>query len=150
MFSSAFNWRTGLAVIAILIVSGTIFYSNYLAKKIAIDEKIKVEQWVQAVNDINNVNANATSNLAGKILTENSKDIPMITVTESDSILDHYNLDTVKINNEPNYLKVQLKHFKKINEPVIWINPLNPDQTNFVYYGESDLLIQIKYFPIVQ
>lgn len=66
MFSSAFNWRTGLAVIAILIVSGTIFYSNYLAKKIAIDEKIKVEQWVQAINDINNVNANATSNLAEK------------------------------------------------------------------------------------
>jgi signal transduction histidine kinase len=150
MFSSAFNWRTGLAVIAILIVSGTIFYSNYLAKKIAIDEKIKVEQWVQAINDINNVNANATSNLAGKILTENSKDIPMITVTESDSILDHYNLDTLKINNDSNYLKAQLNHFKKINAPVIWINPLNPNQTNFVYYGESDLLIQIKYFPIVQ
>ena len=150
MFSSAFNWRTGLAAIAILIVSGTIFYSNYLAKKIAIDEKLKVEQWVQAINEINNINANTTSNLAGKILTENSKDIPMITVTESDSILDHYNLDTIKINSDPNYLKNQLNHFKQINDPVIWINPLNPTQTNFVYYGESNLLIQIKYFPIVQ
>ena len=54
MFSSVFNWRTGLATIAIPIVTGTIFYSNYLAQKIAADEKIKVEQWVQAINDINN------------------------------------------------------------------------------------------------
>ena len=149
MFSSAFNWRTGLAAIAILIVTGTIFYSNFLAKKIAADEKIKVEQWVQAINDINN-NTSSTSNLAGKILTENSRDIPMITVTETDSILDHYNLDTDKISKDPLYLKKQLSVFKQTNDPVIWVNPLNPSQTNYVYFGESDLLIQIKYFPIVQ
>lgn len=149
MFSSVFNWRTGLATIAIVIVSGTIFYSNYLAKKIAADEKIKVEQWVQAINEINN-NSTITSNLAGKILTENSKGIPMITVTESDSILDHYNIDSSKIHNDPSYLKKQLALFKQTNDPVVWINPLNPEQTNFVYYGESDLLIQIRYFPIVQ
>jgi len=149
MFSSAFNWRTGLAAIAILIVIGTIFYSNFLAKKIAANEKIKVEQWVQAINDINN-NTSSTSNLAGKILTENSRDIPMITVAETDSILDHYNLDTDKISKDPLYLKKQLSVFKQTNDPVVWVNPLNPSQTNYVYFGESDLLIQIKYFPIVQ
>ena len=55
MIQPLFNWRTGLALIAIAIVSGTIFYSQYLAKKIAIEERQKVEQWVEAgkllVND---------------------------------------------------------------------------------------------------
>ncbi len=48
MLSQYFNWRTLLAVVAILIVTGTIFYSNYLAGKIAVEERLKVEQWVEA------------------------------------------------------------------------------------------------------
>jgi hypothetical protein len=48
MFRQIINLRTGLALIAILIVSGTIFYSQYLARKIAREERQKVEQWVEA------------------------------------------------------------------------------------------------------
>ena len=44
MFPQLFNWRTILAVVAIIIVSATIFYSNFLAKKIALEEKQKIEK----------------------------------------------------------------------------------------------------------
>jgi hypothetical protein len=47
MFPQLFNWRTGLALIAIAIVTVSLFYSNFLAKKIAAEEKQKIEQWVQ-------------------------------------------------------------------------------------------------------
>ncbi len=149
MFSSLLNWRTGLAVIAIAIVSGTIFYSNFISNKIAADEKQKVEQWLQAATEINNTTSGSTD-LAGKILTENSIGIPMITVTETDSILDHYNLNANKIKHDKKYLHKKLEEFKHTYPPIIWKNPMNPNQTNLVYYGESDLLIQIRYFPIVQ
>jgi hypothetical protein len=149
MFSLFRNWRTSLALLAIAIVIASIFFSNYLAKKIAADEKQKIEQWLLAVSEINNL-SNNPSNLASKILTENSQGIPMITVNEKDSILDHYNLDTNKINNNPNYLSNKLISFKKLYPPIIWKNPLDPSQTNLVFYGESDLLIQIRYFPIIQ
>ena len=75
MFNSLFNWRTVLAVIAIAIVTGTVFYSNYLAKKIAFEEKIKIEQWADASKDVANSGVNTELNLAIRILTENSKDI---------------------------------------------------------------------------
>jgi len=149
MFSLFRNWRTSLALLAIAIVIASIFFSNYLAKKIAADEKQKIEQWLLAVSEINSLTSNPT-NLASKILTENSQGIPMITVNERDSILDHYNLDTNKINSNPNYLSNKLISFKKLYPPIIWKNPLDPSQTNLVYYGESDLLIQIRYFPIIQ
>ena len=48
MFQQIINWRVLVAIIAILIVSGTIVYSRYLANKIAIEEKQKVEEWVEA------------------------------------------------------------------------------------------------------
>lgn len=149
MFAQLLNWRSALALVAIAIVTVSIFYSNFLAKKIADDEKQKIEQWLQAVSDINNPSVTSTD-LASKILTENSEGIPMITVTETDSILDHYNLDTIKIRTNKNYLKDKLEEFKTGYAPIVWKNPLNPSQNNLVYYGESNLLKQIRYFPIVQ
>lgn len=149
MFNSLFNWRTVLAVIAIAIVTGTVFYSNHLAKKIATEEKIKVEQWVEATREILNPNS-LVSNLASRILIENSKDIPMILVTEKDSIMDHRNLDSSKIADDKYYLAGELSDFKKLNDPIVWQNPLDSLQTNRVYYGESDLLKQVRYYPIVQ
>jgi signal transduction histidine kinase len=149
MFNSLFNWRTVLAVIAIAIVSGTVFYSNYLAKKIATEEKIKVEQWVEATKDILNPNS-GVSNLASRVLIENSKDIPMIQVTEKDSIMDHRNLDSAKITSNKSYLAEQLDEFKKLHAPIVWQDPSDSLQSNRVFYGESDLLKQVRYYPIVQ
>jgi len=149
MFKSLLNWRTVLAVIAIAIVTGTVFYSNHLAKKIAAEEKIKIEQWVEATRDIANPNT-LVSNLASRVLIENSRDIPMIQVTEKDSILDHRNLDSIKIAEDKNYLADKLDEFKKLNEPILWQNPLDSLQTNRVFYGESTLLKQVRYYPIIQ
>ena len=147
MFNSLFNWRTVLAVIAIAIVTGTVFYSNYLAKKIAAEERIKVEQWVEATKDILSPNS-LVSNLASRVLIENSKDIPMILVTEKDSIMDQRNLDSIKIIEDKYYLADELKEFKKLHEPIVW--QMDSLQSNRVFYGESDLLKQVRYYPIVQ
>lgn len=138
-----------LALIAIAIVSGTIFYSNHLAKKIAAEEKIKIEQWVEATKDIANIGT-TQSNLISMVFTENSKDIPMIQVTEKDSILDYRNLDSLKIAGNSSYLGDKLKEFKKLNAPIVWENPFDSLQSNRVYYGESLLLKQVRYYPLVQ
>jgi signal transduction histidine kinase len=149
MFTQFFNWRTGLAIIAIAIVSGTIFYSNYLAKKIAAEERLKIEQWVEAVKDISDSTVSST-NLSGKILVENNKDIPMIAVNEKDSIFESNNLDSLRIKNEPAYLGKKLKEFKMLHPPVSWTNPVNSLQKNRLYYGESALLKEVRYYPLIQ
>ena len=149
MFTQFFNWRTGLAVIAIAIVSGTVFYSNYLAKKIAAEERQKIEQWVEAVKDISNPNVSPT-NLSGKILIENNRDIPMIAVNERDSIFESNNLDSLRIKNDAAYLRNKLKEFKALHPSINWINPVDSLQTNSLYYGESSLLKEVRYYPLIQ
>ena len=143
------NLRNILSLLAICFITASIFFSNYLAKKIARGEKIKIEQYIEAVNDLNNL-SNTDTKLASKIIVENSKDIPLIQTNEKDSILNSNNFDSLKIVNEVNYLKKKLIELKEINEPIKWQNPLNVNEKNFTYYGESDLLKQIRYFPIVQ
>ena len=149
MFVRLFNLRNILSLLAIIFITASIFYSNYLAKKIAKSEKIKIEQYVAAVNDLNNL-SNTDTKLASKIIVENSKDIPLIQTNEKDSILTSNNFDSASISNDANYLKIKLAALKEINEPIEWQNPLNNTEKNYTYYGESDLLKQIRYFPIVQ
>ena len=100
MIKNWLNWRTLFACIAIIIVSSSIFYSNYLAQKIEKEERRKIEQWAEAVK-INLSNTNEVSTLTAKVLAENSADIPVIVTNEKDSILDYRNIDTASIKTNP-------------------------------------------------
>src|SRR5687767_9116690 len=108
MFRQMINWKTGLALVAILIVIGTIFYSRYLARKIANDEKQKVEQWVRAGQSLMSKAPDADTRLENYILIEN-KTIPIIWTDEKDSVIDHINLDTAKARTNGNYIQKKLK-----------------------------------------
>lgn len=144
-----FNWRTLLTIIAVGIVVLSLFFSHYLSNKIAYDEKVKIEQWVEAMSEVNN-NQITDLRLASMVLTQNSEDIPMVAVTEKGAILEWRNLNAEKAQADSKYVFRKLEEFKSLNEPVIWRNPHDTTQYNKVYYGESSLLKQIKYFPIVQ
>ena len=149
MFSRFLNFKSLLTAIAILIVSGTIFYSQYIAKKIALDERRKIEQWAEAVKANSSSNTTVT-NLASRILTENSSDIPIILVTENEEVLDYRNLDSNTIAKDKNYIKKKIVDFKNLHQPIEWKNPYDSTQINKVYYGESKLLNEARYYPIVQ
>jgi hypothetical protein len=146
-----FNGKTLLFIIAAAIVTGTIFYSSYLAKKIAADEKKKVEIWVEAQRTILNANDEVSLNLAAKISSEN-KEIPIIETNENDSINtgNCVNLNAEKIKTDPDYLYKKLAEFKKQHEPIILTLSEKPYIANKYYYGESTLQSEVRYYPIVQ
>ena len=148
MFQQILNWRTGLAAIAILIVTGTIFYSQYLAGKIAREEKKKVEQWVEASKSLLNPNINDVD-LPLKIV-RNNKDIPIIETNERDSITGYVNLDSVKAVTDKSYLPGKLKSLRSINKPIIYTDPIDSTKINKYYYGHTSLLNEVRYYPLVQ
>jgi signal transduction histidine kinase len=150
MIQQWFNWRSSLAFIAICIVSGTIFYSNYLAKKIAKEERQNVEAWVEAQKTILHAADSSSLNLAVKISSDNNS-IPIIETNENDSLTGNFvSLDSVLVKADKNYLAEKLKEFKKINAPIVLVMSQAPYTANKYYYGESILLKEIQYYPIVQ
>ena len=150
MFQQILNWRTSVAIVAIFIVSGTIVYSKYLARKISTEERQKVEEWVEAGKFLINSPADADTRLPYRIIENNKDDVPIIETNEKDSITQSINLDTNKTSKDKNYLEKKLKEFKSQNVPITWVNPLDSSQHNLYYYGESQLLKQLTYYPIVQ
>jgi signal transduction histidine kinase len=148
MIQQIFNWRNLLALVAILIVSGTIFYSKYLSEKIESQEKARVEEWVEATKSVSNPNGNPDTRLALKIIRDNT-DIPIIVTDEKDSITDKINLDSTKIS-DTNYLQKKLQQLKSTNDPIIWYDPFDSTKVNRYYYGHTRLLSEVKYYPLVQ
>ena len=145
------NLRSVLAVVAVLIVTITIFYSNYLYQKIGEEEKQKVEIWAEAQRTILNANDQASITLASRISAEN-KDIPIIETNEKDSINANncVNLDTLQIKINPRSLVNQLNIFKQQHQPIIVTISEKPYLANKYYYGESMLQRQVRYYPFIQ
>lgn len=150
MFTQFLNWRTGLAIIAIAIVTGTIFYSNYLSKKIAHDEREKVDVWVQSLQTRAVVNEKAAIDLTNSIASHNT-DIPIIETDEKDNPSGQgLNLDSNKIKKDSGYLRKAVQEFKELHEPITVEISKEPLLINKYYYGDSKLLKEVRYYPLVQ
>jgi signal transduction histidine kinase len=136
--------------VAICIVTGTIFYSNYLSRKIDDDERHKVDIWAQAQRAILDTNEQGLM-LASNISIAN-KDIPIIETNEHDVINPSgcVNLDNAKIKTDTAYLPRMLNEFKRQHTPIVYVNSEKPYSANRYYYGESVLQQEVRYYPLVQ
>ena len=108
------------------------------------DERLKVELWATAQKTIMNANANTELDLPLQILS-NSNSIPMILTTEKDSIIGMSNIDE-HVQQDSIKIKSLLLQLKKENQPIIM--EYVPGEFRHIYYGNSSLLNQLKYYPI--
>ena len=150
MIQQWLNIRTLFFAVAVCIVTGTVFYSNYLAKKIDDDERQKVEIWAEAQRTILNSNDKELT-LASDISIGN-KEIPIIETNEKDVINPNncVNLDNAKLKTDSTYLPRMLQQFKAQHKPIIYTITDKPYTANKYYYGESTLQQQVRYYPLVQ
>ncbi len=150
MLSQLLNWRTAMAIVAIAIVTGTIIYSNYLAQKIAADERSKVSIWVQSLKTrVNSTDASALE--LTNIITSENTEIPIVGTDENDNPIGEYkNLDTIQIKLDSNYLRKKIEEFKSKHPPLTVEISSDPLVFNKYYYGDSKLLKEVRYYPIIQ
>lgn len=135
------NWRGLLTIVALLIVVATIFYSRYLAGKLAEDERQKVEMWAEAHRFIAESGPDANITFASLVVTSQHA-IPVIETNEKDSITNFHNIDSAD-------LASSFREFKK-QKPIITYMATDSGKQNKYYYGESRLLKQVRYYPLVQ
>lgn len=150
MFQQFLNWRTAWAIIAILIVSGTIVYSQYVSRKIAREEKARVVAFgeslkIKALTEDPNVLL-FTNRIAGE-----NDDIPVIETDERNNPTGLYiNLDSASVANDSGYLRKMVQKFGSANAPVRVDITIDPPAYNKYFYGDSALQKEVRYYPIVQ
>lgn len=140
------NWKTYLALVAVLIVGASLYYTNRLAADLAIEEKKKVEELAEALKVLSNPsNTNELETQVAVNTLEQNKTIPVVIADEKDNIIDNRNIDTSGTLKAP--AREHLLKYKKLHAPIIVDYGTG---RNYIYYGESYLLTQLRYFPYVQ
>jgi signal transduction histidine kinase len=131
------NWRTIMVVIALVIAILSVIFTNRLVKIIAAEERQRISTYALAIESISQSTETGTeSNLALQIITQNNS-IPVILTDEKGNIIDAINVNEDR--------EASLIMFKNMH-PSIKV-AITPPQ--FIYYGESNLLMQLRYFPLV-
>lgn len=146
------RWKLYLFLFAAIIGIGSLLYTNRLVKLLAQEEQKKIELWAEAtrrladLRDITDPNTLQSDPAFPLDVVQYNTTIPVIIADQEDNIMAHRNLDSLKMLN-PFYGEKQLEKMKSENEP-IEIDLFGISQ--YVYYRNSTLLVQLTYYPYIQ
>lgn len=143
MIKNFLNWKTFLVLIAMLIAAISLYYANILTKKLAIEERKKVQSIGLAFEEILQSKEGDIYNLASSLISENTT-IPVIIVNKEGKIIDSKNIDSV---NNAEIMNEKLIDLKKARDPIEYT--VSETEKHYIFYGESELLTQLRYFPYV-
>ncbi len=151
MIPAWLNWRTGVAILFMAIALGTIFYSQYLAQKIAEEEKSYVELWKEAVNyNIQTKGEDRALELTSRITNQNNR-IPIIQTDERGRPTGlPINMGELDLQADSLFIQQKIAEFKKQRDPIRLVIESDPPQVILFYYGDSQLLNQVRYYPLIQ
>lgn len=136
--------RIGLILGAILFAVLSLIISDRLVKKMAQEERIKMEVWAQAIQAIGSSDSNKALIFPLQIIASN-KSIPVI-VTDMQGQIQSYNNIELPESNPEKVLYKKLEEFRRGTPPII----IESSEPRFVYYSDSTLLSQLVLFPYVQ
>ncbi|MBL7786114.1 MAG: HAMP domain-containing histidine kinase [Chitinophagales bacterium] len=172
IYEQKWQWKFGLLIAALLITSASLLYTNILARQLAKEERRKMQVWANALKQMSKT---LTSDVMGDDsfwldIIKDNETIPVIVTDEKGDITSVRNVDKNKQDNNPrawiqsnkDKLIGILEDMKGQHEPiVIDITVLDTTQLTtetiptvvakqFIYYGDSSLLVQIKAYPYIQ
>jgi len=140
------KWKLLFLIIAIIISTVFLWFSNKLVINIAAEERKKIELWAETSKELQEIPlTEQVPMFMFKILQEN-KTIPRILIDNKGNIINSMNLDSSKINDKK-YMKKQLIVMKLQHKPIIiYIDNIK----NYIYYKDSNLLNKLSYYPYLQ
>jgi two-component system, sporulation sensor kinase D len=153
------RWKYSLLTFAVVIASGSLFYTSHLVKNIAKSERTRAQVWALSMKQITTSDDNDFLDYV--LAVRDSSVVPAIIVDAKgdfkftrglDSTKTYIKLDDKELKlkqqtYDPDYFKRELAYMKEQHAP-IRLTILN--EPWLIYYKDSDLLTQLKYFPYIQ
>lgn len=155
------GWRIYLAVFGLIIVATSLFFSNQLAKELRVSERQQAENLASAflaISDVDDEDSQYVDFTFFLNVIDANKTIPVIITDEQDNIIWTKNFgDAIDLETEMNsnggeemssatleYLQKEIQKLRASG-----FTPIDAPG-NYIYYKESKVLTQLRYFPFVQ
>lgn len=140
-------WKISLLLLALVVAALSLLYTNRLVKALAVEERLRIELWAEATKELITSDESGTDLSFILRVIQTNETIPVIVTDEEGLILYHRNLDEKKANDSIFLQKVLLR-MKSENPPIIL--PVDEEQTQLIYYGDSLVLKLLIYYPVLQ
>ncbi|TVR79737.1 MAG: GHKL domain-containing protein [Chitinophagaceae bacterium] len=147
IYKQKYNFKLFLIFCAAGIVVLSIWYTNNLAGKIAYEERKKAELLASAYKQLNQADENTDISFLFEVI-KNNESLSVILTDEDENIITWRNFDSTRVASNPDYLKDELKRMIESGDPIQI--EISPGMYNYIYYKDSFILIQLRYFPYIQ
>lgn len=155
------RWKYSLLAFAVVIASGSLFYTRYLVSTIRQSERTRAQVWGLSIKQI--FSSDDNDFLSYVFAVRDSLTVPAIIVDDKGTFITTRGLDSTKTyiqipelpgmkgkpakKYDPEYFKTVLENMKLQHEPI----RLKVFGANwYVYYEDSFVLRQLKVFPYIQ
>lgn len=137
--------KIAIILTAIIIAVSTFFVTSSLADSLAQEERSKMQLWAAATSELATMDTDCDVKFVQSVITRNTT-IPVILTGDSlTDILSYRNIDLK--NTDSGQLRQMAKEFTAINDPIEI--DLGNGEKQYICYGESKLLKNLSYYPIV-
>lgn len=133
-------------ITSIILVGAFLHISNDLVKKLAQEERNKMEIWAAATRDLASETSDSNIDLILKIIQSNTT-IPVIITDENNEITQYLNI-SINSADTAAFLAKELKTFRAHGTKINIDLGDNISQT--LYYDDSILLKRLSYYPYIQ
>lgn len=151
------SWQWAIILMALMLVSSSLIYSNFLVSRLAIEEERRVELLARAQEFIGSLEDESCElNFILENILKGNESVPVIFADQQGNILEHRNIVDSLASEEQAKIQLQnaLREMKQSGippVPVILGARDDPDSVVlFVYYSESWLLQQLRWYPYIQ
>ncbi len=141
------RWKTLLLIAALLIGAASLWYTNQLVKKLAEEERKKIELWAEATRRLADVTEiNSDINFLS-IVIGNNHTIPVIWADDKFTVISYRNLDSLKALDKK-YLEEQVKIMRIEHEPIEI--KIGKNLRQYILYNDSELIVRLRFYPFFQ
>ena len=151
MFDSGRYLKYIFIIVAVLIAIVSVVVSNSLIKKLAEEERLKMEIWSEATRILTMDNSNIDDSIMDLTLVlkvlETNTTIPIIVCDDEGRIDPYLNIDIPEKEDENAFLQKKIKEFGAKKPPIVI--DLG-DMNQYLYYDDSLILKRLEIFPYAQ
>ncbi|MFM2047839.1 MAG: hypothetical protein RI955_385 [Bacteroidota bacterium] len=140
------RFRIALLIAALMIVIASLWYTNLLAKKLSAEERNRMEQLANTYEHLNTAGDNTDIGFIINIIQRN-KTIPLILTDEKKQMQGCKNFPS-KDSADVKKMEAELMKMRAEQDSI----PIfaNGKIVQYIFYKDSTLLTELKYFPTIQ
>ncbi len=139
-FSNFRNAKYLLIALAAFIAVASLLVSNLIVEDLKKEEERRMLVWASAMSSLISADIDEDVTLEEEILSSN-KTIPVIMVNEAGTVVSYNNIPESKLDDRVATMRA--------SGTMIEV-PLGDGENHYIYYDDSDTLVQLAYYPYIQ